>query len=202
MVRIGLFLGFLVVPVLEIWFLIRVGSVIGGWQTVALLIADSLVGAWLVRREGRRAWAALRSAVESGRMPDRELADGAMIVAGGTLLLTPGFLSDVFGFFLILPFTRPIARRWLSWFLGRRVRSLAARSPYAPLFGQVESDPAGFGPAGSERARSGQAQSGQAQSGQAGFGQARSGRAEGSRNRVVRGEVIEEDPFPAPGDGR
>lgn len=185
MVRIGLFLGFLVVPVLEIWFLIRVGSVIGGWQTVALLIADSLIGAWLVRREGRRAWAALRSAAESGRMPDRELADGAMIVAGGTLLMTPGFLSDVLGLFVILPFTRPIARRWLSWFLGRRVRSLAARSPYAPLFGQVEPDPAAPGRAGF---------------GQAGFGQARSGRGEGSRGRVVRGEVIEDDPLSAPGD--
>jgi UPF0716 protein FxsA len=138
MLRIGLFLAFLVVPVLEIWFLIQIGSVIGGWQTVGLLIADSLLGAWLMRREGRRAWAALQSAIGSGRMPDRELADGALIVAGGTLLLTPGFLTDVFGFFLILPFTRPIARRWLSWFLGRRVRVLAERSPYGPLLGRTD----------------------------------------------------------------
>jgi UPF0716 protein FxsA len=134
MLRIGLFLAFLVVPVMEIWLLIRIGSVIGGWQTVALLIADSILGAWLVRREGRRAWAALQSAVQSGRMPDRELADGGMIVAGGALLLTPGFLTDVLGFILILPFTRPIARRGLSWFLRRRVQVLAARSPYGPIF--------------------------------------------------------------------
>ncbi|MEV4460773.1 FxsA family protein [Microbispora sp. NPDC049633] len=171
MVRIGLFLGFLLVPVLEIWFLIRVGSVIGGWETVALLIADSILGAWLVRREGRRAWAALRTAVESGRMPDRELADGALIVAGGALLMTPGFLSDVFGFFMILPFSRPIARRWLSWFLGRRVRTLAARSPYAPIFDRT----AGFGGAGFDGAeRSG---------GPAGAG----------RGRVVHGEIVDDD---------
>jgi UPF0716 protein FxsA len=137
MLRLSLFIAFLVVPILEIWLLIRVGQVIGGWQTVALLIADSLLGAWLVRREGRRAWAALQSAVGSGRMPDRELADGALVVAGGALLLTPGFLTDVAGFFFVLPFTRPLARRALSWFLGRRVRALASRSPYGPLFGSA-----------------------------------------------------------------
>jgi UPF0716 protein FxsA len=134
MLRVGLFLAFLVVPVLEIWLLIQIGQVIGGWTTVGLLIADSLLGAWLVRREGRRAWAALQTAIQSGRMPDRELADGAMIVAGGALLLTPGFITDLVGFFLLLPFTRPIARRGLGWFLGRRVRVVTARSPYGPLF--------------------------------------------------------------------
>ncbi len=134
MLRVGLFLAFLVVPVLEIWLLIQVGQVIGGWQTVGLLIADSLLGAWLVRREGRRAWAALQSAIQSGRMPDRELADGAMVVAGGALLLTPGFITDLLGFFLILPLTRPVARRGLAWFFSRRVKVMAARSPYGPLF--------------------------------------------------------------------
>ncbi|MEV5410770.1 FxsA family protein [Thermopolyspora sp. NPDC052614] len=134
MLRPLLFIAFLVVPVAEIWLLIQIGEVIGGWQTVGLLIIDSLLGAWLVRREGRRAWRALQDAVAGGRMPERELFDGALVVAGGTLLLTPGFLSDALGFFLILPFTRPIARRLVSWFFARRVRALAARSPYAPLF--------------------------------------------------------------------
>ncbi|WP_248963286.1 FxsA family protein [Sphaerisporangium perillae] len=134
MLRVLMFIAFLVVPVLEIWVLIQIGQVIGGWQTVGLLILDSLLGAWLVRREGRRAWRALRQALESGRMPDRELADGALIVAGGTLLLTPGFLTDIAGFFMILPFSRPIARRGLSWFLGRRVRAMAAVSPFGVMF--------------------------------------------------------------------
>ncbi|MFC4591555.1 FxsA family protein [Sphaerisporangium corydalis] len=134
MLRVLMFISFLIVPVLEIWVLIQIGQVIGGWQTVGLLILDSLLGAWLVRREGRRAWRALRQALESGRMPDRELADGALIVAGGTLLLTPGFVTDIAGFFLILPFTRPVARRWLTWFFGRRVRAMASGSPFGVMF--------------------------------------------------------------------
>ncbi|MFC0863702.1 FxsA family protein [Sphaerimonospora cavernae] len=175
MLRIGLFLAFLVVPVLEIWVLIQVGSVIGGWNTVGLLIAGGLLGAWLMRREGRRAWAALQSAIRSGRQCDRELADSALVMAGGALLLAPGFLSDVFGLFFILPVTRPIARRWLAWFLGRRVRSLAARSPYGPLldhtggFGDRFGGPfGGTGAAGGSGSRAGHA-------------------------RVVHGEVITDD---------
>ncbi|GGL07782.1 hypothetical protein Sme01_67480 [Sphaerisporangium melleum] len=143
MLRVLLFLVFLVVPVLEIWALIQVGQVIGGWQTVGLLILDSLIGAWLVRREGRRAWRALRQALESGRMPDRELVDGALVVAGGTLLVTPGFLSDVLGFVLILPFTRPLARRGLGWFLGRRVRAMTAASPFGMMFPGGPTGPGG-----------------------------------------------------------
>ncbi|WP_147942533.1 FxsA family protein [Microbispora sp. CSR-4] len=197
MVRIGLFLAFLVVPVLEIWFLIQVGSVIGGWETVALLIADSMLGAWLMRREGRRAWAALRAAIESGRMPDKELADGALIVAGGALLMTPGFISDVFGFFMILPFTRPIARRWVSWFLGRRVRSLAARSPYAPLFdGTAGFGGTGFnGPGFNGTGFNGAGFNGAGFNGAGGFdgADAFGGPAGAGRGRVVHGEVVDDD---------
>jgi UPF0716 protein FxsA len=115
-----LVLAFVLVPIVEIYVIIQVGQVIGGWPTVALLVAESLIGGWLVRREGRRAWAALRRAFGAGRIPDREIADGALLLIGGTLLLTPGFLTDVAGFFLVLPFTRPIARRLLTRWLGRR----------------------------------------------------------------------------------
>ncbi|MGP3959440.1 FxsA family protein [Nonomuraea sp. 3N208] len=132
--RLLLFLAFLVVPVLEIWLLIQVGSVIGGPATVALLIADSLLGAWIVRREGRRAWRALQEALQSGRMPNRELADGGLVLVGGALLLTPGFFTDVFGFLCVLPFTRPMMRRLGAWFFERRVKRMAAASPYANLF--------------------------------------------------------------------
>ncbi|MGN9844133.1 FxsA family protein [Nonomuraea sp. H19] len=132
--RLLLFLAFLVVPVLEIWLLIQVGSVIGGPATVALLIADSLLGAWIVRREGRRAWRALQEALQSGRMPERELADGGLILVGGALLLTPGFFTDVLGFLCVLPFTRPMMRRLGAWFFERRVKKMAAASPYANLF--------------------------------------------------------------------
>ena len=168
MLRLLLFTAFLVVPIAEIWLLIQVGQVIGGWQTVGLLILAGLLGAWLVRREGRRTWRAVQEALAAGRIPDRELIDGALVVAGGTLLVTPGFLSDLLGVFFVLPATRPLARRAISWFFARRVRLLAAGSPYDPLFGP------GFG-----AARTGPG--GEAED------------AFGPRHRVVPGEVIRDD---------
>ena len=113
-------LALLLVPIVEIYVIIQIGQVIGGWPTVALLILESALGAWIIKREGRRAWNSLRTAFETGKMPGRELADGALVLIGGTLLLTPGFVTDIFGFFFVLPFTRPLARRGMSAFFGRR----------------------------------------------------------------------------------
>jgi UPF0716 protein FxsA len=115
------FLLLLVVPVLEIAAIIAVGKVIGGWQTLALLVFESVLGAWLVRREGARAWEALSRALSTGRMPSRQLADAALVLVGGTLLLTPGFLTDLVGFFFILPITRPIGRSVLERAVARRL---------------------------------------------------------------------------------
>jgi UPF0716 protein FxsA len=114
---------FLITPILEIYVIIQVGQAIGGWQTLVLLLIESALGAWIVKGEGRRTWDALRGAVTSGRLPGRELADAALVLVGGTLLLTPGFVTDVFGFFCVLPFTRPWARRLLVWLLSRRAAS-------------------------------------------------------------------------------
>ena len=116
-----LFVLFLVVPLLEIYVLIQVGQVIGPWWTILLLIADSIFGGWLIRREGRRAWRALNVALQSGRMPATELADGALILIGGTLMLTPGFVTDAVGVLMILPFTRPLFRRALAGAVSRRL---------------------------------------------------------------------------------
>ena len=128
-----LFVAFLVVPVVEIYVLIQVGQVIGAWWTVLLLVADSVLGSWLLRREGARAWRALQSALTEGRMPTRELADAALIVFGGTLLITPGFVTDVVGLVAILPVTRPIARRLLGALVARRVVVVRnARRPGPP----------------------------------------------------------------------
>lgn len=113
--------AFVIVPILEIYVIIRVGQVIGAWWTIVLLIADSIFGAWLVKREGRRAWRALTSTIQSGRMPSTELADAALILVGGTLMMSPGFVTDVFGIVLILPFTRPLARVVLTRYLARRL---------------------------------------------------------------------------------
>jgi UPF0716 protein FxsA len=119
---------FIVVPVLEIYLLIQVGQTIGAWWTVLLLVAAGLLGSWLVKREGSRAWRALADALAAGRMPARELADGALILIGGTLLLTPGFLSDLAGAFCILPFTRPLARRVLTRVVSRRLTGAVSTS--------------------------------------------------------------------------
>jgi UPF0716 protein FxsA len=112
---------FVVVPMVEIYLLIQVGQVVGPWWTVALVIAAGVLGGYLLKREGGRAWSALRQALQAGRMPARELADGTLILVGGTLLLTPGFLSDVVGLLVILPLTRPLARRVLTRVVARRL---------------------------------------------------------------------------------
>ena len=129
-------LAFLVVPVVEIYVLIQVGQVIGALPTILLLIADSIFGAWLIKREGARAWGALRQALAGGRMPHRELADGALVVLAGALMLSPGFVTDVLGILLILPFTRPVFRRLLAALVRRRL-VVGATSRPAGGAGQV-----------------------------------------------------------------
>ena len=101
-------------PIVEIAAIIAVGRVIGGWQTLLLLVLESMLGAWIVKREGVATWAALQEALRSGRMPSRQLSDAALVLIGGTLLLTPGFVTDIVGFFFVLPLTRPITRAWLE----------------------------------------------------------------------------------------
>lgn len=146
-----LFVAFIVVPIVEIYVLIQVGQVIGVWWTVLLLIADSILGTWLIRREGGRAWQAMRTALDSGRMPAKELADGALILVGGTLMLSPGFVTDAFGILLILPFTRPLFRRLLTGVVARRLVVLGTgpgnatrpgpRSQGTVIQGEVVDDP-------------------------------------------------------------
>ncbi len=116
-----IFLALLVLPILEIAVIIAVGRVSGGWQTFVLLVRESLLGAWVGKREGSRTWLALQEALRSGRMPSRQLADAALVLIGGTLLLTPGFVTDIVGFFFILPLTRPVTRAWLEAAVARRL---------------------------------------------------------------------------------
>jgi UPF0716 protein FxsA len=118
----GLILAMLLVPIAEIFVIVRVGQTIGAGPTILLLIADGVLGAWLIRHEGRRAWRALMETLAAGRMPTRELADGALVLVGGTLLIAPGFLTDIVGYLLVLPFTRPLARRAVVRYAAGRVR--------------------------------------------------------------------------------
>jgi len=115
-----LILLFIVVPVAELYVIIKVGELIGVWPTLALLLADALLGSWLLKHEGRGAWRRFNEALAARRFPGREVVDGALIIVGGTLLLTPGFLTDIVGVFLLLPPTRAITRRLLKRFtIGR-----------------------------------------------------------------------------------
>lgn len=116
--------GVLLLLLLEIIVLITVAKNIGVWWTLGLLILCAGVGAYLVRRESGRTWRALRGAVDTGRMPGRELADASLVLVGGLLLLLPGFLSDLVGIFFILPFTRTLSRRLLAVLIGSRLPAM------------------------------------------------------------------------------
>ncbi|GAA1535119.1 FxsA family protein [Nocardioides humi] len=125
--------------VLELAVLVGVARLIGPWWTVLLLVLDTLLGAWLVKREGRRAWRALRERVETGRVPGRELADSVLVLLGGVLLISPGFLSDALGLLLVLPVTRPLFRGLLVAYAGRQVvrRTNVARPGPTVVRGEV-----------------------------------------------------------------
>ncbi len=109
----------LTVTAAEVAVILQTGRVIGPWWTVALLLAMGFVGAWLWRREGVRAWRALSGAFGTGRMPAGELLDAALVLVGGVLLMLPGFLTDIVGVFFLLPFTRPVARRFIAAVVAR-----------------------------------------------------------------------------------
>ncbi len=102
---------FILVPLAEIWAIVQVGQLIGVWWTIGLLILDSLLGVWLLRHQGGRAWARFTGTLSEGRVPAREVADGGLIIFGAALLLTPGFLTDIAGFLCLLPPTRAAIRR-------------------------------------------------------------------------------------------
>ena len=111
---------FIVVPIVEIWAIIEIGSLIGVWPTVALLIADAVLGSLLLRHQGRGAWRRFNQALTERRFPGREVADGLLIAIGGTLLLTPGFVTDIFGLILLIPPSRAIARGLMRGYVTRR----------------------------------------------------------------------------------
>ena len=118
---IRLFILFAVVPVIEVYLLIKVGSLIGALPTVALLLAISMVGAWLVRHQGFELMRRIQAELAQGRLPAAELLDGAMVLVGGVLLLTPGFFTDFLGLFFLIPVTRAIIKQLVGLWLQRRL---------------------------------------------------------------------------------
>jgi UPF0716 protein FxsA len=129
--------GMVALPFLEVYLIVQVGQLIGIWWTLAILCGEAVLGAFLMRREGGRAWKALNQAFASGKMPAGELADTALILVGGVLLVLPGFVTDVFGLLFLLPFTRPLARKVLAYVVARRMSRLGMPTGYARRDGSV-----------------------------------------------------------------
>lgn len=120
MLRVLLLL-FIVVPALEIVTIIQVGKVIGAWPTFVSIVALSLLGAYLVKKQGMRVWKQIREETSMGMIPGDSLLDGACVLVGGTLLMTPGFITDALGLLLLLPFLRGFFKGLLKMWLFKIV---------------------------------------------------------------------------------
>jgi UPF0716 protein FxsA len=114
---------FVLVPIAELYVIVQIAGEIGILPTLALLVIDSIVGTMLMKSQGRAAWQRFNEATAAGRIPAREVADGALIILGGAFLLTPGFLTDIIGFLLLIPPTRALFRKTV-------VGLFAKRNPY------------------------------------------------------------------------
>lgn len=115
----ALLLLMLLVPIAELWVIVQVAGQIGVLNTIGVLILISIGGAWLLKREGMAAWRRVQGSLAAGRMPTSEVTDGALILLGGALLLTPGFLTDLVGVVMLLPPSRAVLRRGLRRSAGR-----------------------------------------------------------------------------------
>jgi UPF0716 protein FxsA len=126
-----LILLLIVVPLVELYVIIQVGQAIGVVPTILLLLADSILGSLLLRSQGRAAWTRFNRALAENRMPAKEVFDGALIIFGGALLLTPGFVTDIFGMLLLIPPTRAAIRR----IAGKTVLARFTMGPRAAAWG-------------------------------------------------------------------
>ena len=117
---VGLVVAFIVLPIAELYLIYKVGDSIGILPTLALLALDSIIGSVLLRTQGRAVWRRFQATMQAGRMPHREVQDGVLVIFGGALLITPGFLTDVLGLLLLIPPTRALVRRFVMRALTRR----------------------------------------------------------------------------------
>lgn len=150
---------FLVIPILEIYFLLKVGDIIGAFPTIILVVLTAVIGAGLLRQQGLSTLARLQQNMGQGKLPAQELIEGVLLAVGGALLMTPGFLTDTIGFLCLIPFTRKfiaqnIMRRSADKFKagvnaqmgGFTYQSYSDRTPHDPNvvegeFTEVEENP-------------------------------------------------------------
>lgn len=123
LILVGLFI---VVPLAELYLILKVGDLIGWWQTILVLALDSVLGSLLLRSQGRAVWRRFTETMAAGRVPHKELQQGIAVIFGGALLVTPGFLSDVLGVLLLVPPTRALILRLVMRRLAKRVETRVA----------------------------------------------------------------------------
>ena len=111
---IKLFLLFTIIPLIELALLIKIGAYIGVLMTISIVIITGILGAYLAKYEGLSILSQIKTSLNQGEIPTDEMIEGLLILVGGALLLTPGFLTDLLGFSLIIPFTRIIFRKFLK----------------------------------------------------------------------------------------
>lgn len=116
-IRTWLFLGFMIVPIVEIMLFYTIGTGIGIWPTLAIVVVTAIVGSYFVSKQGRFVWDSIKTQINQGENPTPSVVHGAMILVAGALLLTPGFLTDLVGFSLLVPGVREALRQW---FIRRR----------------------------------------------------------------------------------
>ena len=127
---------FLVIPIIEIYLLIQVGGYIGVLPTIALVVLTAVIGASLLKSQGSQTYMRFNQSLNEGRVPANEILEGVALLIGGALLLTPGFFTDLIGFFCLLPFTR----RPVVTFIVNRFNPMASMSGMnAGGFGQPPS---------------------------------------------------------------
>jgi UPF0716 protein FxsA len=127
MILFAIFAALIGMTLLEVYVVITVGQAIGVWPTIGLMLLDAAIGSLLMRSQGRTVWRRFREDLAAGRLPTRHVLDGALVVAGGAFLITPGFVTDVFGILLLLPPTRAVVRRMIV----RRLTGPVTRAAFA-----------------------------------------------------------------------
>lgn len=116
-----LFLLFISIPIFEVYLLLFVSDVIGGAETLFLVVLTGFIGASFARSQGRSVFNKLQQKISSGQMPGTESVEALLIFIGGILLLTPGFATDIFGLCCLFPVTRPLIAKFVSRYFEKRV---------------------------------------------------------------------------------
>lgn len=121
-IMIGILIVLTIIPALEIYGFLLVSGWIGGWNTFLLILLTSVIGAIIARYEAAQVWGEAQKQLQARQVPGRAVIDGLCILAGGVLLLTPGFFTDIVGFTLVFPLTRPLYRHYLLKWIEKKMK--------------------------------------------------------------------------------